>query len=111
MSRTLLISLAAALAALSLSGCALEPTHVAAYAEHVSHVTQHFQAQPTNFGYQSINVSARWQSTRGPFLELSEGYNFTRAWKGYGKVCGAGALEGPAEVFTARAGWQWNLKP
>ncbi len=95
-------------AVLSLSACAVLPNRLSAYAEHISHTCQHFGSEPTNYGYNTLNISARWQSRKGPFLEISEGYNLTPCWHG-GSVSGCGALEGPREVFSARAGWTWRI--
>jgi hypothetical protein len=107
------------LIAVLVSGCStmrsLEPNTVAVYGEHVSHVTQHepFTSETTNYGYNTVNVSARWQCEKSPcagaFLEVAEGLNVGRRddvpFRSYS------GLAGPREVFSARAGYQWRVKP
>jgi hypothetical protein len=91
----------------AMSGCALQPTSVRLYAEHVSHATQHVPIADisTQYGYNTVDLELHWQ--RGPgFLDLAEGYNLN------GKDCPLpcyGALEGPREVFHARIGLELPL--
>ena len=97
----------AAIAALAITGCAtLRPNDVRLYAEHVSHISQHFGSDPKCYGYQTLNVSAEWR-VKGAFLEVAEGYNLNGR-SDWGE--GYGALVGPRETFSARAGWDFKLK-
>lgn len=96
---------------LSLSGCALAPRQIAVYGEHVSHTTQHFTDTRTDYGYNTVNVGAEWRraSGTGPFLDIAEGYNVGPAWH-YAGYETHGALIGPRETFSARAGWVFSLR-
>lgn len=79
--------------------CTLEPNSVTVDSEHTSHIGQHFGANPTNFGYNVAEVTATWRDKKGNFVSLSEGYTF------------GGCLDGMHEVFTARVGHTFDLKP
>ena len=87
---------------LLLTGCCLAPNAVRLEAQHTSHLTQHFGArsdcsQPGNCGWETIAVEAHWQ-TGGWFLDASEGYAVERC-------------DNLHEVFNARAGYEWKVKP
>lgn len=136
-SKTALVALAIGILS-SVSGCtALGPpqAEVKVYGEHVSHITQHepFAADPTNYGYNTVNLALTIETQResGPFLTLADGYNLTSGgdytlsdvgpcadYSGPGqcmqygdpyRVREYGALAGPREVFSARLGWRWVL--
>ena len=121
----------------ALAGCAaLGPpqTVVSLYGEHVSHITQHqpFTSDPTDYGYNTVNLAVTVETRKsGPFLTLADGYNLTRGGNyRFSNVtaCPApsvsscqifsrphsfqefGALAGPREVFSARAGWRWVFR-
>lgn len=94
---------------LALSGCAaIEPNSIRVYGEHVSHATQHFESTPTDYGYNAINVEIHYQH-KGAFLDIAEGIVLNRkdtqvSW------CEYGAMAGPRELFTARVGYEFQLK-
>lgn len=100
--------IAIAIIASSLSGCALAPNTVSPVIEHVSHLSQHFGANPTHYGYNQIALVAHWRLYRGAFLDVSEGYNPGSRNSG-GQACDA--LYGGHEVFAARVGYTFNIKP
>lgn len=84
----------------ALSGCsALRPHSVLIEADHVSHISQHFGPNPTNYGFDSINVGLKWTPTKHTYFEILEGAVLE---KKDGEAYGA--LAGPREVFTAKAG-------
>lgn len=88
-------------AMMMIGACSYAPRQVSIEADHVSHLTQHrpFSDHPTNFGYTSINVIARWHK-RHVYAELSEGLVLNaRDGRSFG------GLWGPREVFTARLGY------
>ena len=91
------------LAVLSLSGCALAPNAVRVEATHTSHFTQHFGisksqcATPGECGWETLAVEAHWQ-TGGWFADASEGYAV--------ETC-----DGLHEVFNARVGYEFKVKP
>lgn len=96
-------------AALCLTGCALEPNAVRFEAEHVSHISQHFGPNPTEYGFDAVSIVAHWQYSH-VYLDVSDGINVSPALKGVvGPVYGA--LGGPRETFQARAGYEIALKP
>lgn len=105
------MKLAMIVLALALSGCALEPNAVRFEAEHVSHVSQHFGTDTTNYGFDAISVVAHWQISHA-YLDISEGINVSPEFDG-NRVVGPvyGSLAGPRETFQARAGWEIPLKP
>lgn len=82
------------LLALTLSACtSLEPSTVNVEGDHTSHVEQHFGDHPTNYGFDVIAVTARWQ--RGPvYFEVSDG-----------RTVGSECLDHMHEVFNARIGY------
>ena len=99
---------AMAAAALAVSGCAtLSPDSVRAVAGHVSHASQHFGPDRTNYGYDTAGIEAHWQRGRA-FLDVSESVNIdATSCSGHGY----GALWGPREVFQARAGLElWRKR-
>ena len=96
------------LAALTLTGCAIAPDTLRIEGEHVSHLTQHFGSDKTDFGYQAIALELHWQ--RGHwFADVSEGVVVSGRDEKVSQQC-YGALWGPREVFTARTGWEIPLK-
>lgn len=90
-----------------LGGCSvLEPNKIGIEADHVSHISQHFGSDATNFGYNTLGVVAHWQSGNA-YVDLSEAYNFGSEFddgRGYG------ALWGPRETFTGRVGYAITLR-
>jgi hypothetical protein len=100
----------ALLLVIAMCSCAtLEPNSIRLYGEHVSHATQHLQNDPTDYGYNTVNLELHYK-VRGVFLDLSEGINLNAKdknvpWAEYG------ALDGPREVFQARFGYEWQVKP
>lgn len=101
----------AALFASSFSPAAdIRPDSVDLFAEHVSHISQHMQHDPTDFGYDTVGLAARWQLSPRFALTLSEGYNVDPCYRSRlinGSWCGA--LFGPREVFSARLSYQlWS---
>lgn len=93
------------LATLPLSGCALAPNTVRTEVEHISHVSQHFGADRTNMGSESLNVIAQWRLGNA-YIEAGEGYNLSPA---DGQPCNGG-LCGPRELFTAAVGYSFEVK-
>lgn len=97
-------------AVLCLSGCALEPNAVRFEAEHVSHISQHFGPNPTEYGFDAISLVAHWQYAHA-YLDVSEGINVSPEFDG-NRVVGPvyGSLAGPRETFQARAGYEFKLR-
>ena len=89
------------------SGCAIAPNTLRIETEHVSHLTQHFEADPTNFGYNALTLELHWQR-RGWFADVSEGLVLNARDRNINSLC-YGALAGPREVFAARMGWELSL--
>lgn len=94
-------------AIVALSGCAaVRPNNIRLYAEHVSHVSQHMGSNPTDYGYNTINLELHYEH-KGVFSDIAEGYNLG-AKSDWG--LGYGALVGPREVFSARIGYDFKVK-
>jgi hypothetical protein len=86
-------------------GCAIAPTYISAETQHVSHVTQHFGADKTEYGYNTVGLNAHWDLPARVYLDVSEAVNVSPQTcdQGEGVSC-HGALEGPRETFNARIG-------
>lgn len=96
-------------ALLALVGCAaIEPNSVRVYAEHVSHVSQHFGTDATSYGYNSINLEVHYQKD-GYYLDVAEGINLNSQDKAAAGPC-YGAMYGPREMFTAKAGYEFQIR-
>lgn len=94
----------AAAASLLVAGCALQPDHLGIEAQHVSHVSQHFGSNPTNFGYATIGLDVRWENSRASF-DINEGVileGCQRYIGALGVIPECGSLAGPRETFNAR---------
>lgn len=94
----------ALLAALPLCAHAwdLRPNDIRAEVEHISHVTQHFGAVGTNYGYNDIAVVFRWRLTSRLSFEIAEGMSIDPVIRTADGERMYGALFGPREVFHAR---------
>lgn len=73
------------------------PNSVRVETEHVSHITQHFGLDRTNYGYESVGVVGRWQFGHA-YVEAGDSYSPDR-------------LDGYHEVFEARVGYEFQVKP
>lgn len=103
-----LISVMGAIAVIG--GCAsLEPNSVRVYGEHVSHVSQHFETQPTNYGYEAISVELHYQR-KGWFADIAEGVQLGARDTHVHGADSYGGMLGPRELFTARAGYEFQLR-
>lgn len=89
--------LTAVASALLLAGCAVLPNNVRVETEHVSHITQHFGTERTNYGYDVVGVVGRWQFGHA-YVEAGDSYSPDR-------------LDGYHEVFQARFGYEFQVKP
>lgn len=96
-----------ALSAMIFSGCCVMPNSVGPELAHASHITQHqpFTSHPTNTGYQTIGVAAHWRAS-GWYADVSEAYNFAPY---EGTTCAG--MCGSREVFDARVGYEFKIKP
>ena len=76
---------------------------------HESHITQHFGPDPTNYGSETIGLTATWSGDDGgPYLNVTDGVTLGPCWingAGYGETLG------PREIFTATLGWRFRVKP
>lgn len=77
---------------LALTGCCLAPTSARVELAHVSHISQHVGCDKTNFGYDTVGVTAHWKITSRVYAEAGDGYT----WEG---------LDRRHEVFSARVGY------
>lgn len=57
--------------------------------QHISHATQHFGSNPTNYGWDVASGGIRWRPVEGVTVDLLEGYSFEE-------------MNGRHEVFTGR---------
>ncbi len=109
-------SLSLVAVAAAISGCAaLVPNTITPEVQHGSELFQHqpFTSHPTNYGYEVVDVCAQW-NVRHAFVAISEGYNLSpdRVRWPDGTVAARGALIGASrEVFTARVGYTFVIKP
>ena len=80
------------------------PQDIVLEMQHVSHISQHFGADRTNFGYDDPQLTVRWGGTRWSF-EISDGIILQPCVNdSFGDHTRCGSLFGPREVFSARLG-------
>ena len=98
------------------SGCSIEPERVSAFAEHMSHATQHppFTDHNQTCGADIVGVAANWDISRRVHLSVSEGIALERhypAAPGY-QDGSYGEIIGPnREQFEARVSFDlWSKK-
>lgn len=84
-----------------LSGCVLEPTAVRLNLEHTSHISQHFEPQNFDAGYNALMLDVHWQVDRF-HLDIADGINLQP--KDSTVIQAYGGLAGPREVFQATLG-------
>lgn len=102
-------AVAACLLLLPLSGCALMPDYIGPEVTHESHVTQHFGSDPTNYGSETIGLTAIWAKPGGgPFVEVTDGVTVGPRWTN-GALCGVGKTLGPRETFTGTVGYLFKV--
>jgi hypothetical protein len=85
--------LLAALAAVSLAGCAALPSDVLLEQGHTSSLTQHLRATPTNYGTNTSMLFLRWRPAPRVYVDLGEGISY-----------GASFVPSHPEVFQGRIG-------
>lgn len=74
------------------------------YAEHVSHASQHFGDDRTNYGYDSVNLGVTLtHGDSGPFATLAEGYNLES--QSGGRVGTVAAVPPGGWVTSDGGGW------
>lgn len=78
----------------------LRPDSLDIETTHVSHISQHFGSNATNFGYDSIALAASYKWRRLT-VTVAEGIVLDSRDPHTHEAC-YGALFGPREVFTAR---------
>lgn len=85
-----------------IEGCAVVPDSIRPEVQHMSHISQHFGSNPTNYGATTVEVMAHWDFPHS-YMEVGEGIAVNKRWTvppdyGYGEI------SGPREEFIARAG-------
>lgn len=93
--------------ALLAQGCAALPNSVAPEFTHISHASQHFGANHTNYGANIANVTAEWDFGKHAYLTLSEGIDLDRHYR---DINSYGDIIGPREQFTAKVGYKFVIK-
>lgn len=92
------------------AGCAeMRPVSLPIELTHVSHASQHFEAHPTDYGYNAVSIGAKWRPMPGMTIVLSEGYVLNHEYRLHGLPM-AGGLVGPAEIFTGRIVYEIPLR-
>jgi hypothetical protein len=101
------ISKALAIATLlTLSACAIAPNSVRPELEHMSHISQHFGAHPTDDAANLVNVVAHWDTPHHTYVEVAEGFNLSPP----GSDGSFGEIYGPREQFSARVGYVFEIR-
>ncbi len=101
-----------------LSGCSVmhtvEPNSLPIEVTHVSHISQHFGNDTSNYGYNSVSLGAKWQVnhlsimvSEGIVLDSAETYTYVDTGKQFQM---RGGLLGPRDVFTGRITYEIPLK-
>lgn len=97
-----------------LSGCSalrtIEPNTLPVEFTHVSHVSQHFGPNPTNYGYDAFSIGAKWLPIKNLSLSVSEGVILEPGHCAANGALEHGALDGPREVFTGRVAYEIPVK-
>lgn len=109
--RKTIFALVLALAASSANALDLidfAPNTVGPEFEHLSHATQHFGSDPSNYGSEIMSIVARWDLPKGFYVELAEGLDLDKHW-GESYHHGCGELEGPREEFQGRIGYKFRI--
>lgn len=97
-----------------LTGCStlhtLEPNSLPVELTHISHLTQHFGASPTHYGYNALSIGAKWVPVRNLSISVSEGVILDSRYRTADGEREYGALYGPREVFTGKIAYEIPLK-
>lgn len=90
------------------SGCtALVPDEIRPEIEHMSHLTQHYGNNQSNYGSDIANLVVAWHTPSHINIELAEGVDVDRRFIGGG---GYGEIAGPREQFTGRVSYSFRVK-
>jgi hypothetical protein len=113
---TIRICETAALFGILHAGCAhsfdfmtLAPDTIGPEFEHMSHASQHFGSDQSNYGSEIASIVAHWNMPRGFYLELAEGADLDPRWTAP-HHSGCGELQGPREEFSGRIGYRFRIK-
>jgi len=104
-------TVAIAACAAALVGCAdipapMVPTYAAVELNHISHASQHFGPDPTNYGIDVLQLNIHWNITSRWYAELAEGVVLEPCYRARGTTWDqCGALDGPREVFNGKVGF------
>lgn len=90
------MKLASSVIALMLSGCSLMPDAIPLEAQHLSHISQHFDGSGQNLGAQTISTGVRWRR-HGVVIDVLDGWT--------------SGIDGRHEVFSARISTEISLHP
>lgn len=90
--------------AMLFSGCAaLRPISIPIELDHVSHVSQHFGSERTNYGYNAVALGLKFRPLPYTTVVLSEGVSLDHHYTYRGRFPETyGALMGPRELTTIR---------
>ena len=99
-------------AALAVGGCTtvdVRPSDVSLEADHVSHVSQHFGLGPTDYGFDTVGIAARWDYKRAS-VTVVEGAIIERCYMAGPDNPECGAMVGRnRELFQARVSYSlWS---
>lgn len=89
---------------LTLTGCSV--ASIRPEITHVSHISQHFGANKTNYGYDEVAIDLHLEPVRHLEIDIAEGV-VLEGKSDYG--LGYGALVGPRETFSATIGYDIPL--
>ena len=89
--------------ALALESCSLMQPRLYLEEMHESHATQHFESQPTNFGFDAVQLNLHVGIGSRIYLDLAEGATL-EGCRGSGESAYCGGLFGPREEFNGRVG-------
>lgn len=98
MTSTLLLTAALIVGLIGVAGCAaLLPSAALVELAHESHIGQHFQSQPTNWGVDTLSAGLKWTPLPHTAVVIEDGLALESC-----NSFACGALVGPCEVFDAR---------
>ena len=89
-----------------LCGCAIAPDSVRPEIQHMSHLTEHFGRNQSEYAVNMVNAVAHWDLKPHAYFEIAEGYNISPHWTQYNSF---GEIVGSREETSVRIGYVFEI--